>query len=55
MGCRIFDDRVGRHEFVMGVGSFLHDYMRRGIGQHWGGVVSVNFGRLEKTLLVCLA
>ena len=29
MGCHISDGRLGRHEFAMGVGSFLHGYMRR--------------------------
>ena len=47
MGCRIFDGRVGRHEFAMGVGSFLHGYMRCGIGEHWGGMGLANLGQLH--------
>ena len=54
MGCRIFDGQLERHEFAMCVGSFLHGHIRRGIGEHWGGVESASLGRLEKILLVCL-
>ena len=34
MECRIFDGQLGRHEFVMGVGSFLHGYMRRQVDRY---------------------
>ena len=54
-GCRSFDVRVVCDEFAVGVDSFLHGQMWRGIGEHWVGIGLANLERLEKILLGCLA
>ena len=33
---------------------FFHGHTRCGIGEHWGGVISVNLVRLELISLVCV-
>ena len=47
MGCRIFDGRVRRREFAMGVGSSWQGHMPPGTGEHLGGVGPANLGRLH--------